>query len=310
MPEKVRDVKMKSIVQSGLIGLANAGRADGGHWFVGHFGAEVLSLSLILMKKCVQPSAEAHVIQRVETLFDKHPLLFEAPLAGTSNNNEYTLTQFEEHIEDSASILSVDGHRTIYAALALEAFRAFPDLATPPVLEGLIGVLESCQKAGSDRYYGLDQRSLSDETLVKKYSFANAQTAAEFSLTQHRRVIADGKVDNQHFFFSGSRLHLVTHAQAILALDQLGYKKLVRSALKAYAAHCICINASAEPEGVKPYRAAKTLDPRDTSFWKRGKTNPHHSKLAYSTLEIFKVSPECDQRSILDDLSSYWEFYD
>ena len=49
---------MKSIVERGLVGLANAGVLNGGNWFVGHFAAEVLSLAFLLLNKRIEKSAE------------------------------------------------------------------------------------------------------------------------------------------------------------------------------------------------------------------------------------------------------------
>ena len=50
--------RIKATIEQGLIGLANAGLINGGNWFVGHFGAEVLSLTFLLMNKHIDENAE------------------------------------------------------------------------------------------------------------------------------------------------------------------------------------------------------------------------------------------------------------
>jgi hypothetical protein len=51
------------------------------------------------------------------------------------------------------------------------------------------------------------------------------------------------------------------------------------------------------------------FDPRAASFWQRAKTDPHHGKLAYAVLEIFSALGQNNQENVLEELSTYWQFY-
>ncbi|MBR9909662.1 MAG: hypothetical protein GYB33_04815 [Gammaproteobacteria bacterium] len=171
-------------------------------------------------------------------------------------------------------------------------------------------ITTACEAGGFDRYYGLDHASFTDRTFLERFDFNSALQAVEVALAQHREVITDRKVSSEFYFFSGSRLHLVTHAQALLDLHQLGYDNLVKSGLPGLTRHCICIDAGALPEGAEPYNVKQQLDPRKAMFWQRARHNPHHGKLAYAVLEIFSALPQENQSETLKNLSCYWEFYE
>ena len=302
--------RMKAILEKGLIGLSNAGVINGGNWFVGHFGAEVLSLACLLLNKRIEKNAEGLVHDRIEEIFETHAIFFETPLPTTSLTNSPGLQDFEMAVENSISSFYVDGHHTIYAALALRSFYHYPELARPEIIQGLIALLSACETGGFDRYYGLDHTSFKDAVLLEKFAFDSPLQAVEIVMAQHREVVTDRNVAEEFYFFSGSRLHLVTHAQALLDLHQLGYYKLVKSGLPSLTKHCICIDASQVPEGAEPYKVKQQFDPRKVDFWQRAKKNPHHGKLAYAVLEIFSALPQKNQAEALQDLSCYWDFYE
>lgn len=301
---------MKTIIEKGLLGLSNAGLINGGNWFVGHFGAEVLSLAFLLLNKRIEKKAQQLVFERIELVFNTHAIFFETPIPTNGSTTSPGLEDFEKAVENSISSFYVDGHHTIYAALALRSFSLYPELARPEIIRGIIGLLKACEAAGFDRFYGLEKSSFTDIRLLKKFTFNSALQGVEVALDQHSEVITDRKADGDFYFFSGSRLHLVTHAQALLDLHQLGYDKLVKSGLPGLTKHCICIEASAVPEGVEPYKVRQQFDPSKAAFWQRAKTNPHHGKLAYAVLEIFSALGQQNQPKALKDLSCYWEFYE
>ena len=301
---------MKEIVEKGLQGLANAGLLNGGHWFVGHFGAEVLSLAFILIDKQVDKSIEPLVQARINTCVNTQASFFETPISCEETDRHLSLDDFYCATRSSIAQLYVDGHHTIYAALALRALKLYPDLARPEIIKGLLALLEACESAGFDRYYGLDNKAFFDKQFTDKFSFSSAKQAACVALKQHSQVITDQSVGDEFYFFSGSRLHLITHAQALLELEQLGFSDLVAVGLPTYAKHCICIDASQVPEGVQAYQVRRVLDPRTKAFWQREVTNPHHAKLAYAVMAILSAHPKENIAKAFADLSAYWEFYD
>ena len=67
---------MKDIIEGGLAGLANAGLVNGGNWFVGHFGAEALSLAFLLENNRVSNDTADAVKNRIHAIFDAHPKFF------------------------------------------------------------------------------------------------------------------------------------------------------------------------------------------------------------------------------------------
>jgi hypothetical protein len=262
------------------------------------------------LNKRIEKNAEPLILGRIETVLKTHANFFETPLPKESAKKSLGIKDFEQRVENCISNLCVDGHHTIYSALALRGLSQYPELARPEIIYGLITLLDACETAGFDRFYGLDHESFRDEKLIKKFTFSSALTAAEVAFSQHSEVITDREVDGQFYFFSGSRLHLITHAQALLELHQMGYANLAILGLSGFTKHCICIDASGIPDGAEPYQAKQVLNPRQASFWRRAKTNPHQGKLAYAVLEIFSALPNVSKEKILKDLSTYWEFYE
>ncbi len=80
---------MKKIIEQGLVGLANAGTLNGGNWFVGHFGAEVLSLAFLLLNKRIDKNAEPMVLDRIEEIIKSKAEFFETPLPKPSAENSW-----------------------------------------------------------------------------------------------------------------------------------------------------------------------------------------------------------------------------
>jgi hypothetical protein len=307
---KETDVRLKQIVEKGLTGLANAGSTNNGNWFVGHFGAEVLSLAFLLMNKRLEKPVELGVFERIDEIFKTHTTFFETPLLMDNVGAAHEVDDFVKKIEDNIANLRVDAHLTIYSALALRGFSHYPELARPEIIQGLFRLIDACVSQEENRYYKLNPKAFSDKVLLRKFACHSAIEAVKIAIHQHSEVITDRGVDGEFYFFSGSRLHLVTHAHALLELEQMGYQNLVKLGLPAFTKHCICIDASGLPEGAKPYKAKQLLDPRDSHFWQRDKTNPHHAKLAFAVLEIFAALPQENQIKALHDLSAYWELYE
>ena len=299
---------MKSTVEKGVIGLANAGLINGGNWFVGHFGAEVLSLAFLLMDDAVNEDVKPLVLSRIEECLSQHEPFFTTEIETTDSPT--TLDDLHNVVRNSISELCVDGHHTIYASLAIRAFHVFPELAKPEILDGIIALLKVCADAGFDRYYRFDKTMFDNKTFKKRFEFNTALDAAATSLALHEKVFSDQKAEGDFYFFAGSRLHLVTHAQALLDMEQLGYSDLVHAGLEGYQKHCICVESSADPLDVAPFEVTEKFDPREQAFWRRGVKNPHHGKLAYAVLSIFAAAKGTSETKALSDLSAYWEMYD
>jgi hypothetical protein len=301
---------MKVLIKKGLIGLANAGILNGGDWFSGHFGAEVLSLALLLLNKRIEKNVEALILKRINEVFLTHVAFFETPLPREYNEKVYTLKTFEDRVERSISNFCVDGHNTIYSALALSVLARYPDLASSEIISGLFCLLDACEKAGFDRYSKVDSNAFVNDEIIKKYSFSSPLDAVKQALMLHEKVITDREIEGEFYFLSGSRLHLVTHAQALLQFQQIGYAHLAKTGLPSFTKHCIYIEESTEPQGAKAYKVKSRFDPSQASFWQREKKNPHHGKLAYSVLESFSLLPQINSQKVLNDLSAYWDFYE
>ncbi len=116
--------------------------------------------------------------------------------------------------------------------------------------------------------------------------------------------IRDQSVDGQHYFFTGEKLHGITHSQALFNLSTLGYPALARKGLHS-------LNKQLElnekrPQQIAVQREVLDLDVLDESFWGHGFEDLHAIKLAYSAIELNTAFG--DERIPLEQLAGHFAF--
>lgn len=111
------------------------------------------------------------------------------------------------------------------------------------------------------------------------HSFSEEQTISELSL-----IYRDQMIDGSRFFFAGEKLHVVTHAHALLWLAELGFEEQTRAGLIAQR-HFVQLARQVPPGDVAPV-APGPIDPSDPDFWKLVGDPWHDIKFAHAISEL------------------------
>ncbi len=277
---------------------------------MGHRGAAILACAFLLLDELADPEAREAIEAEISRLANLDRRLVTEQAAAAASTTTTALEPLTAQLTSCLQTLSADGHGVIYGALALRAFSLYPELATVHAIDGITALLKNSQTDNPGRYYGIDDYQDIPASEIDYRRFASVEEAAIYSLRQHRVVIPDQQIDGKLYFFAGDQLHLITHAQALLELDQLGYRELATQGLDSLRKHFYLIEKRQLPANAQPYRAETSHDPRKLEFWRRNKQNEHHSKLGYSVLSLLNLTAAEDQAEILAAASKYWQLLD
>ena len=267
---------MKSYVALGLTALARNAELRGSSWFLGHIGAAVIAGGFLLENERMSEEARSLLKAQLDKVIAENEAFFvpfeEAEAA--------PLTGFLDVLQQNCSGLSTAGHGVIYGSLALRALTVIPEMATAPLLQGLIDTLESTQQDNPARYFGCDD--------YREHEPQMPELDLALAVRRAYRMSCENIFDNQEFagryyFFAGEKLHGITHAQALLDLSLLGYPELATKGLLGLNKHLELMEK--RPEGLA-VADDLALNIFDQSFWSHGFEDLHSIKLAFSAAEL------------------------
>ncbi len=304
------DPTCKNYLKLGIAALANCPQHFPGDWFMGHRGAAILACAFLLIDELIDSEATEAVAGEIDRLAHLDRCLIAEQTIFAESSPPATLEPLITQLSRCLQSLSADGHGVIYGALALRAFSLYPELATEAAVNGIATLLENSQTDNPGRYYGIDDYQTIPLGEIHYRHFNNAEEAAIYSLYQHQVVIPDERIDGKLYFFAGDQLHLITHAQALLELDKLGYSELATRGLDSLRKHFYLLEKRMPPTDAKPYQAQTSCNPRKLEFWQRNKQDEHHCKLGYSVLSLLNLAAPEDEAEILAAASKYWQLFD
>ena len=285
----------------GLITLAHTTQMRPGLWSHGHHGAAVLSGYFLLKEQPLSNQVHRAITAHIKHLADQSYTPFSAELA---DKQLVTIDPLITQLDECASSLSAVGHGVIYAMLALKAIQLDPTLATAGIINGMVNLLQSTIHNDTTRYVGIQnyQSECIDDNNIE--TFTTISDAAKYVLYDNETVYPNQVIEGEKYFFSSNKLHNITHAHALLELENLGYETLAKKGLDSLRKQ-LHLNRII-PNDIAPYTATQTLDPRSKPFWRRQKSDPHHCKLAYATLSLLPLVDTQDHEKILKNASKYW----
>ena len=293
------------LLELGLIGLANTSARYPGSWFMGHKGAAVLAAHFLCHSIPLDEDVLDAVTEFAQAIIrEDEPLFTPAPAHPCTYPNG--ITPVVTKVEEVITQLTADGHDIIFASLALKALIARPDLATEPVVAGLVQLLNDAQRDDPRRYLGYDDYLNMPVDYSTVPEFESPHAAAMYALTLHNTVYPDQVIDGHAYFLAGNKLHDVTHAHALVELDNLGYHEIASSGIDALRKQFHLCATSRIPEGLAPFKAPYPLNPWQLAFWERDKTDAHQVKLAYSVMSLLASAEPAEREAILAPISTYW----
>ncbi|ARU60733.1 hypothetical protein CBW65_06255 [Tumebacillus avium] len=279
-------------LELGLTALGRTGEEPG--WFGGHYGAAVLA-AYYMDREFDLPE---HVRTGIQNMADHYIATY--PQLFTPYENEQADPALLERIIDglraNTARLSHSGHGNAYGFLALKALLDRPDMLLPSIVNGFYNCLIASSEGSGNRYYGVEEYStftIDQVTDIPEYR--NFDDLVERAMDECRHVYPGQVIDGKKYHFTGEIEHGLTHAQALIEYDRLGYPELTAAGLPNHRIQMqLNRNIPVDHEAV---RGTEIVEPSFTSifapeFWGKTYTDPHCLKVPYAALYLLQRLPE------------------
>lgn len=297
---------LETFEEAGISALVRAGEAK--QWFFGHFGASIIAGARLLANPVLPGSAALALNQKLSDFQSRYNDWF-SPIDELGESTA-TLEPILTLLRKSAGTLRVSGHPTIYMSSALHVLSRRPELVTSRVVEALAQLYEASRQDDPARHYGYSdyfaeidrefgERSPSDHPILD----STGAYRAAFEAMDHLSM--DQEIEGRHYFLTGEKVHLVTHAHAIATFEQLGYADIATAASRAQQSLLHLTRAS---ETVEASVVAPTLaSPLDPGFWEQETKDPAHVvKLAEAVLAGLPRLADAERDLALGRLGRMW----
>jgi len=240
-----------SYLERGLIGMANTK----GHWFGAHWGASVLAGYYLCKENNLNEETVAAIKGQLDNIIELRKGQFVS--LPKEPSNESLINDVPRSLSPSIRDgLRADGHAVIFASISTKAMRDVPHMAQPSIVNSLDKLSRAIGKGRAKKPTG-----------VATYVDTQAMIDATFdSVARFRGVLGRPSVKRPNF------THMMTHTDALMTLDMMGYEDVARDGHSGHRAHI----AAAVPDvdhKVHPLVNHLTLeDVMCETFW----TNQEH----------------------------------
>jgi hypothetical protein len=304
---------LQEFESAGVAALVRAGEAK--QWFFGHFGAAMISGARLLGDPDLPGPAALALSKKLHGLIDTHRDWY-SPLAepgttvaGVGVGVAVGVEPILVVLRRSAAVLRTSGHPTIYMTAALYALARQPALATARVVAALVDLHEAARDDDPARFYGqADYFTFVDRELAKPAPSptkdeATSAVRTAFGALDH--LVADQQVDGRHYFFTGEKIHLITHLHAIETLEALGHSEIAAAARRAQQSLCRLLENSKVIPGSSCEPATSTPD--QAEFWEQDTVDPAHViKLAEAVMALLPRLPVTEREGARGNLARIW----
>jgi hypothetical protein len=267
----------KEYLARGLVSLSVAHKRG---WLQGHAGAAVLATYYFCKENALDERTTLALAKQVDGLMGRNPEDYPAPdpPRGTADP-----ARIVEQLGTQITDLRAGGHDVIFASLALRALRDLPEYATPAIVDGICDLLKliaARRRPDPDTPYNLEH---------PLPPYGSTKDIATITLQATLRPWGDvARVG------ASGVIHWITHADAVVTLEDLGYKDLARRHHPAQRLH---INqAVTGDERREPDRAA--VDWLGADYWESDTPRKlfqnswlggHAFKLPYSLFRMLRL---------------------
>ncbi len=287
-------------LSQGLTALSNASDID---WFHGHFGAAVIASELFICELELNNEISSLIRNKTQNVIESQPRLF-----GEFQHSSLDINWKEKiliGLNKNLTRLRTSGHGVIFGTLALKMLEANQELATKPIIDGIVRLLDLTAQDNLDRYYGVENYDLVKvEPKNKIPIYKSDLDLIRTSFLELNTIYPDQTVDGKTYFFTGCKLHAITHAHALCTLNELGYFDLAR---KGYENHRLQIKLNRHtPPGAEVLKADRFFYPLEKDYWERKIEEPHYFKFPYSVLSLLKKLPEQEAKEYQQKAALIW----
>lgn len=284
----------------GLTALSNASNIG---WFHGHFGAAVIASEFLISENKLDSEISSLIRSKVENIIKSQENLF-IELEQNSVDikwKEKILTALNKNL----TRLRTSGHGVIFGTLALKALEANQELAIKPIINGIVKLLDLTAQDNLARYYGVenyDNVRVESEDKIPLYK--NEFDLIRTSFLELNTMYPDQTINGKTYFFTGCKLHAITHAHALCTLNELGYTDLAK---KGYANHRLQIKLNRHtPQKRELLKVDRLFHPLEKKYWEREVEESHYFKFPYSVLNLLKKLPENEAKEYKQKAALIW----
>ena len=284
-------------------GTAALSKASDFGWFHGHFGAAVIASELFISENELSNEISLLVRNRAQKIITSQPALF------YELSSEPIDTQWKEKVlkglNKNLEKLRTSGHGIIYGALALKILTKNEKFAIRPIVDGIIKLLDLTTHDNLNRYYGIENYDdVKIEAQDKIPTYKNELDLIRASFLELNAIYPDQTIGGKTYFFTGCKLHAITHAHALCTLAELGYSDLAK---KGYENHRLQLKLNRHtPPKPETLKVDKLFHPLKKDYWEREIDEPHYFKFPYSVLNLLKKLPESEAKEYERKAALIW----
>ena len=289
-------------MQSGLSALARAHEVS---TMAGHLGAAVVAGCFVGEQHPDLPDAVCRGIEgeferiiQGESVFspkENTPRLFEsfpdaAPDPDPTSPIAEALTGNIEEPHQS-------GHNVIFAAIAIRALTDHPELATPPVVEGVRTLTAAFDgTTPGSGYYGkergrIDGRKVEIPPETDFPPYADLEDMANTTLD----ALIDHAAEYREGY--GSLWHVINHAAALVELARYGYAALAQRGLAAHHRHMVLWRSLPDVSDEKGPETPTQHHPLDAAFWQTDDIRRERAHLTHRIKTLYGLQVLMDRTS-------------
>lgn len=268
-------------------------------WFDAHWGAGILAGYYLCRDHPLNAATVAGIRKQMDTVMEVRRGQF-VPMNG-GRPQESLIDEVPKALLPAIKDgLRAHGHAVIFASLATRALRDAPQMATEEIIGRLCGLSHQIAKMPPEK----------PAAPTAGYADAQEMIEATFdSLVRFKSLLGHPSVRRPNF------THMVTHAEALVNLEMMGFAELARA---GYTGHRMHISAPVPPiPGIAPWADTRSSlesvmsgaywsDATNIDLWKRKwvlKDNPngdwiasgHLFKVLYSYHRLMKRIADADK---------------
>ncbi|MGZ4163051.1 MAG: hypothetical protein ACXVDB_02820, partial [Tumebacillaceae bacterium] len=211
-------------LELGLIALGRGGQLN---WFNGHFGAALLAAYYMDRENELPAHVQEGLVRTCEHYIEMHPDWF-APFA-EETADPALMEQVFGALRKNLQHLRSSGHGLALGVLGLKALLERPDMCLPSVVDGYVKTLDNTYEDGGKRYYGIENYfEVTPEQVTDVPEYHTTLDMMQTAFDALDVLVPSMKIGEKFYHFTGEPEHGVTHAQALVELERLGYEDLAK----------------------------------------------------------------------------------
>jgi hypothetical protein len=259
-----------------LLGLNALARAHEMNYFSdGHRGAAILAAHWLCVDNGLDGRAKSRIGQLVDINWASTALCKPFP---DTKPVPARIDEIGAALAEGGEVLRQVGHNAIFAMVAIKAFRAMPEAATPERIDGVCALIRSFTP----------WRDIEPDSEVAPPPFADTVNASRYVLRE-----ASEAIDRFVGYGQGFAGHMLTFGQSLVELAAMGDVEWAESCREAFRKYVTVTRRGPDADSKHyPEHEPSTLRPVDAAYWERRGDNSvrigHVFKYPYSYYDLLR----------------------